>query len=634
MSGRGYTLQPMILRAFAGAFAVFCVIVVLRLAGSLERMELAVFDLGLRARPAAAIDTRFVIIDETEDDLQRWGHPMSDETIARILERALALGPRVVGVDKFRDIPVPPGSDALERVLAAHQNIVWIYQFGGHGMRRIAPPAQLAQTARAGFNDVVDDPGGIVRRGLLYLDDGGPPQPSFPLLLALGYLARDAIVPLPDPDHPAQLRLGRARIAPFEGNDGGYAGADAGGYQMLLDYRGMPSRFARVTVTELLEGRADPSLFGDRVVIFGASAESLKDYFYTPYSSGESAAQRITGADLHGHLASQLIRLARGESVPVRTFPEWIEYALLALACAAGLVGWLATRAYAIAASLAAGAVLAALAWYAFAMNDTWFPVVPLAAGFFLSTSVSAGARAAHEAHERAALMSLFARHVSKEVARELWSRRQELLEGYALRPRALEATVLFADIRGYSPVAERLEAADTARWLNQFMGAMAETVMQHRGIVRQYAGDEVMAVFGAPAPSETDEARERDARNAVECAMAMCRRLAGLNDDWRRKGQPVAGMRIGIHSGPMVSCSVGSAQRLEYAVVGDSVNVAARLQALQIPAEGVPPEDACRILVSEKTQQRLRGAAACERVGSFEIKGRRGPVTVYRVPV
>lgn len=634
MSGRGYTLQAMIARALAGALAVFCVIALLRLAGSLERMELAAFDLGLRARPAAAIDPRILIIDETEDDLRRWGHPMSDETLARILERALALGPRVVGVDKFRDIPVAPGSDALARVLAAHENVVWIYQFGGHGARRIDPPAPLAQTARAGFNDVVDDPGGIVRRGLLYLDDGGPPQPSFPLLLALAYLARDAIAPLPDPEYPAQLRLGPTRIAPFEGYDGGYAGADAGGYQVLLDYRGMPSRFARVTVTELLEGRADPSLVRDRVVILGASAESLKDYFYTPYSAGESAAQRITGADLHGHLASQLIRLAMAESVPVRTLPEYLEYALLALACAAGLVGWLAMRAHAIAASLAAGAAIAALAWFAFARNDTWFPVVPIAAGFFLSASVAAGVRAAHEARERAALMSIFARHVSAEVAREIWSRRQELLEGYALRPRALEATVLFADIRGYSSVAERLGAADTARWLNQFLGAMADTIMQHRGVVRQYAGDEVMAVFGAPAPSETDEARERDARNAVACATAMCRRLAGLNDDWRRTGQPLAGMRIGIHSGPMVSCSVGSAQRLEYAVVGDSVNVAARLQALRIPAEDVPPQDACRILVSEQTRQHLGRAAACERVGAFELKGRRGPITVYRVPV
>ena len=622
----------MLYRTLAGALAVFCVVAGLRLAGSLERMELAAFDLGLRMRPAAALDPRIVIIDETEDDLQRWGHPMSDEILARVIERALALGPRVVGVDKFRDIPVPPGSEALDRLLAARRNVVWIYQFGGHGMRRIAPPARLAASPRAGFNDVVDDAGGIVRRGLLYLDDGGAPQPAFPLLLALAYLAREGITPRPDSVHPEHMLLGQAAIAPFERNDGGYAGADAGGYQLLLDYRGMPSHFARVTVTELLEGRASPALFRDRIAILAASAESLKDYFYTPFSADNSASQRITGAELHGHIASQLVRLARGESVSLRTLPDPFEYALLALACAAGLAGWLATRAYAFAATLAAGTSLAAIAWFACALMDIWLPVVPLVAGFLGSASVAASARAAHEAHERGALMNLFARHVSPEVAAELWSRRHELLDGYALRPRALDATVLFADIRSYVQVAERLEAASTARWLNQFMGAMADAVMRHGGVVRQYAGDEVMAIFGAPVPSETEAARQRDARSAIACATEMCECLSRLNADWRRSGQPVVGMRIGIHSGPMVACSIGSARRLEYTVVGDAVNIAARLQALQIPGEIALPSDACRILISEETQQRLGAFPGCARVGTFEIKGRHEAVTVYRV--
>src|SRR5262245_24874833 len=122
------------------AGAIFVLVLALRFAGALERLELGVYDLALRARPAAPLDERFVIVDETEDDLKRFGHPLSDEMMARIVERLLALGPRVLGVDKFRDIPVAPGTQALERVVNGNRNVLWIYQFGGHGSRRITAP--------------------------------------------------------------------------------------------------------------------------------------------------------------------------------------------------------------------------------------------------------------------------------------------------------------------------------------------------------------------------------------------------------------------------------------------------------------------------------------------------------------
>src|SRR5438132_13540027 len=106
-----------VLQAAAAAAVVFAALLGLRLAGALERMELAAYDLGLRARPVAPIDARFVIIDETEEDLKRFGHPISDALLAKIVETALALEPRVLGVDKFRDMPVPPGGEALERTV-------------------------------------------------------------------------------------------------------------------------------------------------------------------------------------------------------------------------------------------------------------------------------------------------------------------------------------------------------------------------------------------------------------------------------------------------------------------------------------------------------------------------------------
>lgn len=624
----GSRMHPLFLRAVAGALAAVAAVGLMRIAGSLERLELAAWDAGLRLRPATAVDPRVVFIDETEEDLRRFGHPLSDATLAQVIRQALGLGTRVLGIDKFRDIPVPPGSSELDRVLDTHANVLWIYQFGGRGMRRIAPPLRLEGSARAGFNDVVGDAGGVVRRGLLYLDDGGSPQPSFPLILALTWLKAEGISPQADAGNPAHMRLGKATLSPFEKYDGGYVDADAAGYQMLLDYRGAPARVPRVTLSELLDGRADPALFRGRIAIFGASAESLKDHFETPFTGPTSG--RTTGAELHGQIAGQLLRMALGESAPVGVLPEWLEYALLVLCCAFGLVAWRVERMPVLACVTAGGLVLLAAAWYGMAARDIWLPAVPLALGFLLSISLAGVSRAMHESRERAALLNLFSRHVSPEVVRELWAQREELLEGDTLRPRQIHATVLFADLRGYSTVAERLSPAETARWLNSFMSAMAEVVMQHGGVIRQFAGDAVMAVFGAPMPSVTPAEHARDAKRAVECAAAMCLRLAALNAGWKRAGEPTAGMRIGISSGPMVSCSIGNARRMEYTVIGDTVNVAARMQAMALPDDDSAPE-ACRILFDEDTRSRLGPNAECDLAGTFQVKGRSRPVTVYR---
>jgi adenylate cyclase len=621
-------MRSLTARVAITAGTVFLVVLGLRFAGALERLELGIYDLALRARPAAPIDERFVMIEETEDDLKRFGHPLSDETLARVVERVVALKPRVLGVDKFRDIPVPPGTETLGRAVNANRNVFWIYQFGGHGSRRITAPQWLQRPSQAAFNDVLPDAGGTVRRGLLYLDDGDRPQRSIALALAMAYLAPEGIGPKADGVDPARMRLGAATLTPLEAWDGGYAGTDASGYQMLLDYRGAPAPFPRFTLGELLDGKVDAAQVRDRIVIVGSSATSLKDYFQTPFSS--AALPHMTGGELHAHQASQLLRLAQGESRPVRTLPEAVEILLLALCCLLGLAAWAATRAASLAALIAGGLAALAIAWYAAAATTIWFPILPLVLGFVATASASAGLRALHEARERAAMMAMFSRHVAPEVARELWRRRDEMTDGYALRPQHLDATVLFADLHGYSPVAARLAPADTARWLNEFMAPMADVIMAHRGVIRQYAGDAIMAVFGAPIPSETRELQERDARTAVACAREMCRRFAQLNDDWRRSGKPTAGLRIGLYSGAMVGCNIGSRQRLEYAVIGDAVNVAARLQALTLP-DGDEGERG-RILIGDTTRALLPVHEPCERVGSFVLKGRDEPVSVYRV--
>lgn len=118
--------------------------------------------------------------------------------------------------------------------------------------------------------------------------------------------------------------------------------------------------------------------------------------------------------------------------------------------------------------------------------------------------------------------------------------------------------------------------------WLNEYMCSMTQAVHQHHGIINKFMGDGLMAVFGVPVPRLTSAAIAEDARQTVACAVEMGDRLQTLNQDWQQRGLPVVQMRAGIFTGDVMAGSLGGKNRLEYAVIGDSVNIAARLEAWQ----------------------------------------------------
>jgi adenylate cyclase len=180
-----------------------------------------------------------------------------------------------------------------------------------------------------------------------------------------------------------------------------------------------------------------------------------------------------------------------------------------------------------------------------------------------------------------------------------------------------LEVTVLFSDIRGFSTIAERLQAREIAEIVGRHLSAMAEIVVDHGGMIDKFQGDAVMAVFGAPDPFEDH------ARRALDCAVAMQRRQAELNaQGWGSETVPTLDIGIGLNTGQVIAGAVGGGGRLEYTVIGDAVNVASRLQS---EAEGG------EIVASASTIAACDGVA-CEPMGHRAVKGREEPVEVFRV--
>ncbi len=224
----------------------------------------------------------------------------------------------------------------------------------------------------------------------------------------------------------------------------------------------------------------------------------------------------------------------------------------------------------------------------------------------------------------------LFSSHVSEAVANELWRQRDILLQTGRAEPQQLVSTVLFCDLGGYSQASEQLDLHTLMRWLGGFMEPMARAVMRHHGVVDKFIGDAVMAVFGVPEPRDSEAAIDGDAADAVACALDMSREIAAVNARWRAEGLPEVDIGIGIHTGPVLAGCVGSAERMEYTVIGDTVNTANRLQVYA--REIGNGEESSVIVVADTTWQRLHGAVEGRVVGEVSFRGKAQPVTVHRI--
>ncbi len=606
---------------------VFLGLLGLKQIGALESLDLMVYDLTLRSRPMQPADRRIVLIDQTENDLRRWGFPVPDGTLAAVLQRLEQGGARIIGVDKYRDIPVAPGQAELDRVLRQYPNIVWITKFGKNGNQHVPPPPALLGTDRVGFNDLADDAGGVIRRGGLFFDDGKNTTYAFALVMALQYLAPHGIALQADADNPNVVKIGKTSLPPFEQNDGGYLTADAGGYQFLLDYGTMPSRLPLFSFSQLLDGNVPEGAFKDKIVIVGSTAKSLNDHFYTPFSGGTGVNQRIFGIELHAQILNQLLGMALQGDRNIHTLSERNEVLMLWLACTlSALLGFGLRSLWLFGLAVSAG-VIALCAGTYFAMLHTWWiPVIPSLLGWILAAGTSTAYLSGQERNQRKLLMQIFSTHVSNDVAEAIWREREHFLDGHRPRPQQLTATVMFTDIRGFTTISEHFDPQALFDWLNDYMDVMSTIVLKHHGIINKYIGDAIMALFGVPIPHTTEAEIAQDAVAAVDCALAMRAAIEKMNE--ARPGLPPLGMRIGIFTGKLAAGTLGSSQRVEYTVIGDTVNVASRLESYK----GIADTEACRILIGASTLQHLNNRYQTELVGSIQLKGKADAITIYQV--
>jgi adenylate cyclase len=547
---------------------------------------------------------------------ERWTGAESDQLLADSIDRAgnvvlLADATPEELVDRSKAVPVSLDAPALNRGYAAGPCV-------DVRPRMIPPMALVAGKARAiGHNFVALDADGPVRRMTPFVRVDGRDVPSLPIAAALIAQGLDASAVRVGPEG---LHIGRTILPLIEQTVPDFYGPAGRACRALVPFRGpLVGRNGTPTFREfsfydliaaerdLLQDRApaiDAALFKDRIVVVGASASATYDAFAVPFPGN------APGAFIH---ANTIDALLRGRTMAPAAL-VWGVGGSLGLALVVGLLGAFATpwALAGLASILAAVTAWSSLYWF---RGGVWTPLVQPLLAVGLAFLGQLAWQYFVEGREKRQVKRLFSRYVPKDVYEQLIADPERA----ALGGKRRTMTVLFSDVRGFTTMSERSSPEEVVGQLNEYFSRMVQVLFEHRGTLDKFVGDMVMGLFGAPLDDEDH------AEHAVQAALAMTRALDELNEQWKAAGKPALDIGIGISTGEMVAGNIGSDTIMSYTVIGDTVNLGARLESLN-------KDYGTRIIISARTHAALKAQYHIRPLGEATVKGKSQPVAIYEV--
>lgn len=299
-------------------------LVLLRSLGWLQPLEWAGYDWFFQLRPLEPMEPRIIIVGLGEKEIHQY-YPLSDRTLAELIEKIKVQQPIVIGLDFYRDFSVGEGKEALIKTFKETPQLIAVEKVIGDEDTRVKPPSLLKQRGQIAASDVVVDSDGVVRRGLLVpIADGKSNLYTLGATVALLYLQSQKIS-FSSPDGK-NIQLGQQVFRAFSENDGGYRGADQGGYQVLINFRNPQQSFQRVSFSDVLSGKIEANLFRERIVLVGTTAESIKDEFYTPFSRSLNRMPQTTyGVEVQANVASHLLSAVLERRPTIQVMPKVLE---------------------------------------------------------------------------------------------------------------------------------------------------------------------------------------------------------------------------------------------------------------------------------------------------------------------
>jgi len=605
----------------------------------LDQLELKTYDMRLRALPRS-VPKHVTIAAIDEKSLRKVGRwPWSRATHAELVRKLDQAGARAIAFDVFfAEREAAKADSQFASAIGASGKVVLgtVFFLSREDVRNISPktieaalrtiepqaisdinvsgdPAAKfdmpevygvipnirelqSSAAYTGHVNVLQDSDGVVRRAPLVLRHDGRYFPAFDAQVARLFLGVKGITLDLAEYGVTGVKLGEREIPLDE--DG----------RLLVRYRGNDGTFDRVSIADILENKADPTLLRDRVVLIGNTAQGIGDMRVTPYG------KLFPGVEVRANIIESLLE---GE---VLHRPDWVRYVdvlgmLLIGIVIVGLFGRLGVAWQAVlAATLVAVYLFGATALFRNA--GLWLNVVyPILLIILLFTSATL-VRYFFAFSEKRYLKLAFQHYVPSAVVDDLVAGADTLRLGGEKR----DLTVLFSDIRGFTSLSEAMDPEALVHLLNEYFTAMTDKVFEHGGSLDKYIGDAIMAVYGAPV------GRREHAALACRSALGMLDVLDRLHEEWKPRNLPPLGIGVGINTGQMIVGNMGSAERFNYTVVGDAVNLASRIESLN-------KSYGTSILISEYTYEIVKDEFTTVReVDVVRVRGRQQPVRLYEL--
>jgi class 3 adenylate cyclase/CHASE2 domain-containing sensor protein len=371
---------------------------------------------------------------------------------------------------------------------------------------------------------------------------------------------------------------------------------------LLINYHGRPGLFQVRSFSDVVKGRVSPKYFKDKIILAGVYAEGLQDIHQTPYGA-------MFGIEMLANVTTQLLN---------RTYVSFSkDYINILLVIIFGLVISYIVGRKSILVSYVSTIILAAIYFfvvvflfdrYRYMLNLS----APLITGILTLFSMIVY-RILTEEKEKRVIQNMFANYVSKSIVEELLKHPEKLELGGEDR----EITVLFSDIRGFTTLSEKLTPQELVSHLNEYLSAMTEIIFKYEGTLDKYVGDEIMAFWNAPVD------QPNHAELACLTALDMMEKLRELNASWPEEKRLNIG--IGLNTGIMTVGNMGSKNRMDYTLMGDNVNLGARL-------EGTNKIYGTNIIISEFTYEKIKDRFLCRELDNIRVKGKLKPVKIYEV--
>jgi adenylate cyclase len=562
----------------------------------LEAFEDKSYDLRFRhLRGPVAPSEAIVIVAIDEKSISELGRfPWSRRHYVPLLQQLSAAGAKAVLFDAFFPEVEDEATDrAFAAAIAAAGNVILATGLElGEALQvtRVTRSLPLLEQAAmgAGHINFLPDEDGVNRRNLLLLDDGERLLPSLGL--------RGAMV---------ALGVEEVSATAFTVEVGGRSVPVADNFAMWVNYAGPAGIYPRYSFTDILHGRVEASLLKDKLVFIGATALGIYDMRVTPFYNN------TPGVETHAAVADNILT---GRFIQRTGIEALIDIAVIACI---GLLTFFLTarlqlyRAIPVTVLLCSGYLW--LAYHAF-LGGHWLSIIyPLLAAT-ASLLVSGSLRYLLLERRARQMRTMFSSYLSPKLVARLEREPDAANIGGDSR----QVTVVFTDIKGFTAYSESHTPLEVVTRLNEYLGAMVRVISDYDGTVDKFLGDGIMSYWGAPL-SQADHAER-----AVGALLQMKQAMAGLREGWAARGELPFSFRAGVNSGEVIAGNIGSrGKKMEYTVIGDTVNLAARLESTA-KFYGVD------VLVGDTTYQLTRERFRYRELDRIRVVGKQIPVSIY----